>query len=584
MVNGRPKFSYTTQQHQDVSLFDSELPEPAPAGRELPSAQFLSPSRATPAKALNREFPPDLAPKKSPAKKLKADPADLSIEKHWLALRNQAVKPRHLSEMVTTQQDRDEFLAGARLLRYYGTTAKPGHRPQPQQLVVADVLAAGHKRTGLLLPRRSGKSTSAITVGIGRAATREDYRVGILTLTSGKAGRSRFLKDVVPPIERLYPDKAERPFKLIKIAGMEGLSWPTGGSITWLSTLDDVRGEAFDLLILDEAGEPNDPDFVEEVIGAALPTLDTRPGAQLVAQGTAGRFRAGNLLWDALELGRKGHGGIVEYSMPDSTTMEELAAWEPTEENPDGHVRELVELSHPGVGTLTTLESIRENYVTMTGNGAKTEKFAREYGGIFGDLGNTAGIFDVVKWTEHGTGSEPPSPPERFGLAIVTHPDQLSASIVAAWRDPKGRAVALLLDNQRGVEWLAKRSLELSRKYQTPLTYDTGSQVVLVTVETLTRARPRPRLDPRTFVDVKKAAALVVDEIARGNITHYRQPDLTNAITITVKRKIGPNAWALGRPTNDPNADITPAEGFALALLAYDESKPRTRTRSRVQT
>lgn len=469
-------------------------------------------------------------------------------------------------------------------MRYYGETAKPGNTPQPQQLAVADVLAAGHKRTGLLLPRRSAKSTSAITVGLGRAASREDYRVGILTLTSGKAGRSRFLKDVVPPVERLYPDKATRPFKLIKIAGMEGLSWPHGGSMTWLSTLDDVRGEAFDLLILDESGEPNDPDFVEEVIGAALPTLDTRPGAQLVAQGTAGRYRGGNLLWEALELGRKGHGGILEYSMPDTTTMEELAAWEPTEEHPEGHVRELVELSHPGVNTLTTLESIRENYITMTGNGVKTEKFAREYGGIFGDLGNTAGIFDVVKWTESGTGGEPPAPPERFGLAIVTHPDQLCASIVAAWRDDTGRAIPLLIDNQRGVEWLSKRSLEIARKHQAAITYDTGSQVVLVTVEALTRARPRPRLDPRTFVDVKKAAALIVDEVARGNVLHYRQPDLTNAITITVKRKIGPNAWALGRPTNEPNADITPAEGFALALLAFDESKPRTRTRSRVQT
>lgn len=591
MVTGRPKMSYTTQQHQDVALFDDD---PSPSAL---SPRSLRDSEATPAKALKGAFPPEPSHEKTPAKKPVAPRArtrraeipdsspDLSDSKSWLALRRAALKPRHVSKPVTTQQDRDEFLEGARLLRFYGERAKPGHSPQPQQLLLADVLAAGHKRNSLLLPRRSSKSTSAIAVGLGRAATREDYRVGILTLTSGKAGRSRFLKDVVPPVERLYPNKADRPFKLIKIAGMEGLSWPEAGSITWLSTLDDVRGEAFDLLILDEAGEPGDPEFVAEVIGAALPTLDTRPGAQLVVQGTAGRYRDGNLLWDSLELGRKGLGGILEYSFPDDLDDEEFTSWEPDELHPLGHVRELVEKSHPGVGTLTTLDSIRENYVTMTGNGTKTEKFVREYGGIFGEIGSSAGIFDLAQWDSHGTGGDLPEPPERFGLAIVAHPDQLWSAIIAAWRDEDGRVVPLLLDHRSGVEWLPGRAVYFARKYSMPLTYDAGSQVVLVAVEQLNRAKPRPKLDPKTSVDVKKAAALVVDEVKRGNLMHYRQPELDNAIKVAVKRKSGPNGWYLGRPSAEPNADIIAAEGFALALLAFDEGKPKTqRIRSRVVT
>lgn len=565
-ATGRPKFSFTTQQHQDLSLF---VPETGS------SESLLSDNAATPAKAHLGVFPPD--PKNNSGKKVSND---LSTERAWLALRRKALKPKHVSKLVTTQDDRDEFLEGARLLRFHGDSAKPGMSPQPQQLLLADVLAAGHKRNSLLLPRRSSKSTSAIAVGLGRAATREDYRVGVLTLTSGKAGRSRFLKDVAPPIERLYPDKATRPFKLIKIAGMEGVSWPEGGSMTWLSTLDDVRGEAFDLLYLDEGGEPNDPEAVEETIGAALPTLDTRPGAQLVILGTAGRYRKGNMLWDALQLGRDKLGGILEYSMPDDTTDEELAAWEPTEEHPEGHVRELIELSHPGVGTLTTLESIHENYLTMTGNGARVEKFAREYGGIFGELGATRGIFDLEKWAACGTGAELPELPERFGLAMVTHPDQRTAALIAAWRNAEGKAVPLLLEHKQGVEWLAPTAMRVSRKYQQILGYDSGSQVVLITVEQLNRARPRPRMRPFTFMDVKKGAALVVDEIARGNIEQYRQPELDNAVKLAIKRKIGINGWALGRP--QPDDDIIAAEGFALALLAYDEGKPKEKRRAPV--
>lgn len=563
---GRPRGSFTTQQHQELMLFGAPLSPPI----------LLTERRATPAKAHQGEFPPETQKKSDQ----KLGP-DLTRERSWLALRNKALKPRYVSELVTTQQSREEFLEGARLLRFVGETARPGSKIYPQQMMLSDMLAAGHKRNAVLMPRRSAKSTSAIIVGLGRAALREDYRVGILTLTSGKAGRSRFLKDVAPPIERLYPDKTTRPFKLIKIAGMEGVSWPsTGGSMTWLSTLDDIRGEAFDLLFLDEAGEPNDPEQVIETIGAALPTLDTRPGAQLVVLGTAGRYRAGNMLWDSLELGRKGQGGILEYSMPDHVTEEQLASWVPTDEHPEGTVRDLIKIAHPGVNTLTTLESIRTNYVTMTGNGAKTESFSREYGGIFGELGATRGIFDIMKWADCGVGGELPEPPERYGLAMVAHPDQLSASIVAAWRDEEGKAHGLLLEHRSGVEWLPLAALKAARRKSMELCYDSGSQVVLLTVESLNRARPRPKMRPMTFMDVKKAAALVVDEVYRGNAVHYRQPELDDAVKLAVKRKAGVNGWALGRL--NATDDITPVEGWSLALLAYDEGKPKPERRAAV--
>jgi len=47
-----------------------------------------------------------------------------------------------------------------------------------------------------------------------------------------------------------------------------------------------------------------------------------------------------------------------------------------------------------------------------------------------------------------------------------------------------------------------------------------------------------------------------------------------------VKRRSGDRAWLLGRKDNAD--DITAAEAWALAQLAYDTSKPKARARGRV--
>lgn len=532
---------------------------------------LLSRAGASPAKAHQGAFPPFHTGE------------FLMEEANWIAHRDKVLEPTSMSELVTSEQYRQEFLEGARLLRFDGERAIGGRKPQPQQLFIADILNAGHQRNTLLVPRRSSKSTTVNAVGAGRAAHREDYRVGVLTLTSGKAGRKRFLKDVATPIENLYKDKRTRPFRVSRIAGMEGLDFTRsgGGTMDWLSTLDDVRGEAFDLFILDESGEPNDPEYIEEVRSAVLPTLDTRPGAQVVSIGTAGRFRAGNMLFDALETGRAGIGGIAAWNFPEDLTEAELSDWEPTEENPEGRARELIELHHPGVGTLTTIESIKENFDEFS-----REKFAREYGNIFGTVGEAVGLLNAINWAECGTGADLPTPPDEFEFATVAHPDQLAASLVAAWRDDEGRAVLLMIDNKRGVEWMRKAAPAFARKYQRHITFDSASPVLARFAIGWDRLRnPKPRLRQLGFMDVKKAATLIVDEVERKRVLHYRQPELDDAAKKVVKRKAGVNGWALGRDPKKPEDDITPIEAAALALLAYDEAKPKSKSlKGRVAT
>ncbi len=173
-----------------------------------------------------------------------------------------------------------------------------------------------------------------------------------------------------------------------------------------------------------------------------------------------------------------------------------------------------------------------------------------------------------------------PSLPERFSLAFAVHPDGISASIIAAWRNEDGKAVPGLLEHRRGIEWVAAALVKISRKYTVPITYDSGSQQAALVVELLNRAKPRPKLDPRLFADVKKSASLVVDEVERGNVEHYRQPELDQAVQVTVRRgtKLS-TAWALGR--SEPNDDITPPLRRGRSRSSHTTSRSRNRHRGR---
>lgn len=440
----------------------------------------------------------------------------------------------------------------------------PGRRPHGQQLLVCDVLAQGHQRNVILLPRRSSKSTSVIAVGLGRAEAREDYRVGILTLTSGKAGRSRFLKDVAPALERLYPDKASRPFKIIRSAGQERVEFlQSGGSVSWLSSIEDLRGEAFDLVILDEAGEA-DPEKVTEVLAAALPTLDTRPGAQIVAAGTAGRFRVGNLLWDWLALARSGRGGILDYSVDDlELTDAMLAGWEPSEAHPQACVRDLVLASHPGVGTLTTIDSIRNNFETLP-----LERFLAEYLGVFGDTANDARLIRPATWLKAGTEAELPTP-ERYALGLACHPDQTVAAVVAAWRDAEGTAHVMVDRHERGVDWVAKYLAQFAGK-KVAIGYDTFSAVAQVEIQKVERMRGRvPQLEGRNTAFIRQAAALFMDDLNQGRLVHYRQAPMDTAADLAIKRRVGAFGWSFGRALAED--DIVAIEAAAIALKLYDD-------------
>ena len=526
----RTRHSYTTQQHQESSLFEA-LPKTPAEGNELspPGLEIIQPE----------------------------------LER-WEAIRDAGIPPLFQSKLDDSEAARTDFIVGAYMLGLIGR----GKVLTPQQYRAADVINSGNESIAILMARRSTKTTAAFCIALGRCRRRGDYMVAFTTCTTAKKAGERFYKDIVMPLERVYRDPDSRPFQIMRGKGAEAIRFPNGSVFQLVAPEGDAfRSDAYDLIILDEAGAAG-VEMSDDLKQGVLATMDTRDGAQLIVAGTAAKFREGNLLWEYLVDGRAGTNdtGILEYAAPDSTTDEELAAWEPDDLHPGARAKELVLAAHPGIGTLTTLDKIHSRY-----NKLSHAAFAEEYLSIFGTIGVTSGIFNLDKWTAAGNDGKLPRPPERFTMAIAAHPDQHTACIVAVWR-VRRKARILVLEHSAGVDWLSKRARELAVKYKTPIVHDTNGAVT-VEVETLARMRPKPRLLPQTFPNIKTAAALLVKEVDEGRVEHFNQDELTSAIKLAKKRSVGPTAWALGR--RNPEDDIICAEAAAMALRVYDETTGR---------
>ncbi len=455
-------------------------------------------------------------------------------------------------------ETRAEFLAGVDMLNFKQATIKP------QQLHVADTIGLGRKFTGILMPRRTAKTTSIFEVLIGRCLSRPGYIVGFTTGINALKARTRFRQDVMPNIYRRHPileGSGVRKFQ--QTAGMEQIEFENGSYFMVGKPHEDwFRSEAFDVIFIDEAGEA-DQDKSESILVGALPTMDTRPGSQIILAGTAADFRTGSILWDTLQREDDHRVALLGYGVDQGTSAEDLADWD--------SVEPLLRLHHPGIGTLTTMEDVRDNFEHMT-----PARFAREYLGLFGWTGEVNGIIDPAKWHQAEVKTARyPTPPAKFGLAMAASPNQQAGSIVAAWR-VDGIAHVLVLASEPGVRWMAGKAAELSRRYRVPVAHDSIG-VVLVHAEEMAQMRPRPTMTPFTMRQIITSAAKFAEALDSGRLRHYGQDVLTSAALSARRRSIGESGWGFGR--RHPDQDITALEAAAIALRAYDELPVRQTVR-----
>lgn len=433
----------------------------------------------------------------------------------------------------------------------------------PQGYEVASVMQAMNGDRPLYrfvvteIARRSAKTTSAFEVALGRAMTRSGYKIAS-TAQTGLKSRSKLLEVqtalLAAGFEKDGLGRCLRGAGDTRIDFTNGSSWqalpPTGGAF---------RSDAFDLVLVDEGGEI-DQETADDLLSGLVPTMDTRPQAQLWVGGTPGEARSG-MLWTALEWlrgGRARTGGVV-YECPDRRTF-----LDPETGVPDFG---LLLALHPGISSgLTDVETIVGNLDVLG-----LERWQREYLCLW-PLNAGVCALDVAAWTdcEAPEDEDAPEAPENAGVGWSVDKDGTSSAIVAAWRDARGRACLEVLAFGEGFDWVPAEAQEVQKEYRGALAYDAIGPAIEV-ADLMSRPPHRVRTTVVPFKDQVGSHARLDKEITKRNVVHYGDPALTEAVESSAWRPAGGARMFLSKP----GSCVLPAA--AVALWTYDQ-RNRVRT------
>jgi hypothetical protein len=348
---------------------------------------------------------------------------------------------------------------GARIAKIACSIGKPG---MPWQKYVWDVSrerdAFGrlkYRYVFVTVPRQSGKTTLFGPVQINECVTKPNVRT-FYTAQTGKDARSRF-KDLAKLVSS-SPLEALATFRWS--AGDEGILWPNGSETKLFApTLTAIHGETPPLVGLDEIFALDEALGDGIVDDAVLPAQQTLEGqAQIWFMSTAGTAKS-TFMKKWVERGRAGFPGLcyIEFSLPDGA-------------NP--YDPEVIADFHPAVGYTTTvagLLSIAHGGVDDDGNeipGLSLAKWLRAYCNTWTEAVDP--IMDPEVWDAL---KAPPGQyvPLRSEIAITYElaPDDETASIMAAWRDPDtDRPQLRVLHTAPGTTWVLALLVKLYKEWR----------------------------------------------------------------------------------------------------------------------
>lgn len=440
----------------------------------------------------------------------------------------------------------------------------------PQGEQVAALLEARDKdglehlypKAVVMEPRRSSKTTAIWATLIGRCHRTPGYRVVTTAQDGSRAGE----------IIREF-------MAMLDAAGFEGrglgdLFWSNGKerikfrnrAVIWTVAPKPgtFRSAAADVILFDEAGEL-EPEKGQALLAGALPLMDTRDAPQVIITGTPSVGRAG-LLWETLQKARSKEPGtgILDYSIRDDEQSVTIAN--------DGTVtlnEKILRRVHPGIGTLTTIERMRDRLKDLG-----LTKFEMEYLCRFPADAETDAISPEA-WRELKVPIV--DRPEHVGIAFDCAVDSSSASITYAWRDAAGVAYVELVEHRLSTSWVAGQAHRAVVKYsrRVPVAYDDigANRDPAAAIE---RMKPAPKLTRLNTKDIMGAATRLANEVAAGTLRHFGQLDLDAAIGNLTWRDIGLSGRAFG-PKSYTGPPINPAVAASLALWSYDRTPKRTR-------
>jgi hypothetical protein len=400
----------------------------------------------------------------------------------------------------------------------------------------------------LTVPRQSGKTTLLLAMVLHRALRWGRPQRIAYTAQTGHDARQKLLDDWVPLLERSpFAPLVERVYRA---NGDEAIIFRNGSRVEVLrNSISSGHGRTLDLAIIDEAF--SDEDDVREQ--ALLPTMATKPSAQLLVVSTAGTDRS-------LYLKRKVDQGRAAVRA-DSASGIAYFEWS-AESDDDPYDPEVWARIMPAYGLTIRDEAVAHAMQSMTIN-----EFKRSYLNVWSSVSEQ--MIPAKVWQQCTSAKVAPAGALSFAVDVAL--DRSKASIAVS--DKEGNVE--LVENREGVSWVQARALELYRRWKGVIVVD-GYGPAGSLVEPLKQIQV-PVVTYKTG-DVVAACALFYDAVLDRQIKAKTDDRLDQAVNAAIRRNVG-QQWLFQR--NVADADITPlyAVAFAWHYATHrgNSDKPRSK-------
>lgn len=455
-----------------------------------------------------------------------------------------------------------------------------GRKPMPWQRKMWDVALELDPDTGLYwydsgvctVQRQAGKTDAFGVMATHRVMTIPRARAW-LTMQQGKDAsawmRNEWHESL--PVEWTAPGHVEKSLR----AGSEGIYVPAtrGRFQVFAPKKDAMHSKQSDLTIVDEAWA-HDAEKGLELEQAIDPTQATRDGAQKIIASTHGTDES-EYLEGAVAGAIDGLADptsrtfLVDYGIPDDADPEDL---------------DLVASYHPAVGHTINrgvIHAARKRFRTKIGGIWVDDSagFARAYG----NRPTRARVAAFPPGTWERSGTEFLARPARFGIGFDVTPKGDLAAIVLAWRLDNGKVV-LELAWEGPTRDAAAEMVKLARANKgLPLGYDTAGIETLNLADTIRRKHRPAKLNGLTVLEYAPACAALAGAVVDGNLVHFRQDGLNDAVAGASRKPYRDGGWLWARAAS--KANIAPLCAATVALRIFDElpasSRPRIVTATR---
>lgn len=426
--------------------------------------------------------------------------------------------------------------------------AEIGHPLMPWQQMVADVgleMVEGpsgwipaYREIIVTVSRQSGKTTLVLAWELDRVMSWGPRERVVYTAQTGQEARKKLIEDHFPIIEG--SPFAGLTVKKTESAADTQMVFARGCRLVAQASSDSSgHGGTNGLGVVDEFWHDSD-DRREQAI---LPTMLTRPDAQILYPSTAGTERS--VLYNRKRA--QGRASVLAGADTGVAYFEWSADEDDKTLDPDDP--EVWRDCMPALGYTIDEAAVRHARSTMTDG-----EFRRAMLNI--PTVSDERVIPEAVWKMNVVVSGPPSAP--LVLAIDAPPNRDSASLVIA--DEEGRAE--LVDNRPGASWVVERATEVAQRHNASIVVDErgplADKVADLKAAGLT-------VHEYSTTDVVRACGSFYDAVGDGKLRVVNHDLFDVALAAALRAPVG-DAWKWSRKSEA--ADISPLVALTLATDA----------------